>query len=268
MFTFDPDQRYLMPGHFGPRPRGKGKGYYHDVTTMNISYFTDRQKLAAHLPEPFEVGEEPVLSVIYLMNREIDWLAGHSYNLIAVNASVVFNGEVDQLAGFYTLVMWENLTDPILTGREIQGIPKIYADIPDHSMSGGIWRATAGHFSHKIVDLTIKDASIPKTEEVEKWQKEMKGKDNWMGWRYFPKVGGVGTSMSEPTLFPIENNVREAWVGQGEVVWQHLTWEQNPTQFHIVNALAALPNLEYRQAVVTKGSMNLVVPDQPPRVLR
>ena len=30
-----------------------------------------------------------------------------------------FRGEEDQLEGALTLVMWENLTDPILTGREV-----------------------------------------------------------------------------------------------------------------------------------------------------
>ena len=50
-----------------------------------------------------------------------------------MSAAVVFNGEQEQLEGTFTLVIWENLTDPILIGREVQGIPKIYADIQDHS---------------------------------------------------------------------------------------------------------------------------------------
>ena len=46
-----------------------------------------------------------------------------------------------------------------------------------------------------------------------------------------------------------------------------LTWEQNPTQYHIVNALADLPVLAYLPAMVTTGSTNLFVPDRMPRVL-
>jgi hypothetical protein len=89
-----------------------------------------------------------------------------------------------------------------------------------------------------------------------------------MGWRYLPLVGGFGAAISEPTTFPSENVITEAYVGEGSIDWNHLTWEQNPTQFHIVNALADLPVLEYRPAIVTKGSTNLFVPTRVPRALR
>jgi hypothetical protein len=89
-----------------------------------------------------------------------------------------------------------------------------------------------------------------------------------LGWRDLPRVGEAGAAVSEPTLFPYENRIDEAWVGAGSVDWKRLTWEQNPTQFHIVNALADLPVLEYRPALISRGSSNLFVPDQPSRVLR
>jgi len=57
-------------------------------------------------------------------------------------------------------------------------------------------------------------------------------------------------------------------IGAGEVNWNHLTWEQNPTQYHIANALADLPNIEYSHAIMTKGSTNLMILDRLPRALR
>ncbi|UCE54181.1 MAG: hypothetical protein JSV31_01700 [Desulfobacterales bacterium] len=36
---------------------------------MIISYVTDKDKLTQYLPEPFEVGAEPIVSVIYSMNK-------------------------------------------------------------------------------------------------------------------------------------------------------------------------------------------------------
>jgi acetoacetate decarboxylase len=269
MFKFDPTQSYMMPAHFGPRHMGeKSSGWYHDVTMMIVPYLTDRDKLAACLPEPFSVAEEPIVSVVYACNKKVDWLAGHGYNQIGVNAAVEFNGEEDKLAGNFTLVMWENLTDPILAGRELQGIPKIYADIPDHSIIADEWRTNASHFGHKILDISINELRVPTPEEVEAGQKAQEGKDNWMGWRYLPGVGGFGESISEATLFPSENVFTEGWIGAGEIKWNRLTWEQNPTQYHIVNALADLPVLEYLPAFVTKGSSNLFVPDRLPRALK
>jgi acetoacetate decarboxylase len=269
MFKFDPNNSYMMPAHFGPRYMGeKTSGWYHDVTNIIVPYLTDRDKLAAYLPEPFEVGEEPVVSVLYACNKNVDWLAGYGYNLIGINASVVFNGEKDKLAGFFTLVMWENLTDPILTGRECQGIPKIYADIPDHSVIAGQWRVNASHFGHKILDIAMDDLRVPTPEEVKANEKAREGKENWMGWRYLPGVSGFGKTVSEATVFPSETVITEGWTGKGKIEWNRLAWEQNPTQFHIVNALADLPILEYLPAFVTKGSTNLFVPDLLPRSLR
>lgn len=258
----------MMPAHFGSRPLARATGHYHDVTHMAITYLTDRRKLASYLPAPFRVAKEPLVTVVYAVNRQVDWLAGRGYNLIGVNAAAVFEGEVDRLEGQYALVMWENLTDPILTGRELQGIPKIYADIPDHSIVEGRWRVTASHFGHKIVDMAISNLSPLTPEQIARGKKDVEGKDHWMGWRYIPAVGGWGEGSSVPTVFPIEQTTRAAWVGEGEVVWQHLTWEENPTQFHIVNALADLPIREYRLAVVAQGSSNLRVPDRPPRTIR
>ena len=268
MFKFDPEQRYTMPAHFGPRTDKIPSGWYHDVTTLVISYRTDREKLAAYLPEPFEVAEDAIISVVYCCNKEVDWLAGHGYNLIGVNAAVVFNGKIDRLQGFYTLAMWENLTDPILMGREVQGIPKIFADIPDHSIVNGTWRVKASHFSHRIMEMTVSDLVFPTAEVIMELQKDMEGKDNWMGWKYIPNPDGVGPSVSMPTLFPAENTYREVKVGTGSIEWEHLTWEQNPTQYHIVNTLADLPILAYLKVVMTKGGTNLAVDGKPVRELK
>jgi acetoacetate decarboxylase len=265
MFAFKPESFYMMPFHFGPRAM-KGSARYGDVTTIAVTYLTDRRKLSEYLPEPFEVGLEPLVSVSYAMNREVAWLAGGCYNLIGVNVAAVFNGKVDHLAGSYCLVIWENLTDPILTGREIQGIPKIYADIPDHTIFNGVWSVCAAYRGHKIVDLNIKDLTPMPDDQVKEIER-MSREGNWMGWKYIPKTGGPGAEVSHATLFPTSPSFTQAWAGTGEVKWNRLTWEQNPTQFHIANALEALPILEYRSAVVLKGSTDLMVPTRPVRPL-
>jgi acetoacetate decarboxylase len=265
LFEFDPNASYVMPAHFGPRRfNPKSSGWYRDVTAMVVSYLTDRDDLARYLPAPFEVGEEALVSVFYARNRQVDWLAGHGYNMIAVNASAVFNGEKDRLTGEYTLVLWENLTDPILSGRELQGIPKVYADIGDPSVLAGEWRASASHFGHKIIDMAITDLRDATKEEIEEGQEAGKNKTP-MAWRHLPGVSGFGRTTSEPTAYPSKNVFDSVRVGTGSLEWHELTWEQNPTQFHIVNALAALPIIEYRPALITQGSTNLIMLDNLPR---
>ncbi|MDH3491597.1 MAG: acetoacetate decarboxylase family protein [Gammaproteobacteria bacterium] len=269
MFEFDPQGRYMMPAHFGaPKPEGKPSGWYHDVTTMNVSYLTDRDKLAAYLPKPFRVAEDALITVTYARSRKVDWLAGRGYNLISVNAAADFHGEKDQLPGTFALVIWENLADPILSGREMTGIPKIFADIPDHVIEDGVWRCSASHFGSTILDMSIDNLAAPSPEQIAAAQEAQQARDNPMGWRYIPAVGGFGAVVNEPTTFPSENVITEAYVGEGRIDWNQLTWQQNPTQAHIVNALAALPILEYRPAIVSKGSSNLFLPERWPRALR
>ena len=269
MFEFDPAASHVMPAHFGARQYEPGSsGWYRDVTALSVPYVTDADRLAAHLPEPFEIADEALVTVFFAQNRQVDWLAGHGYNMIGVNASVVYNGADERLHGTFTLVIWENLADPILSGRELQGIPKIYADIDDLALEDGMWSGGACHFGHAIVEMSVTDLREPTPEEIEAARRHQAANDNPMGWRHLPTVGGVGSVVSEPTTFPSENVITEAWVGTGHVEWHHLSWEQNPTQYRIVNALADLPVLEQRPAFVTKGSTNLFIPERLTRVLR
>jgi 3-hydroxyacyl-CoA dehydrogenase len=268
MFKFSPYERYMMPAHFGPMAQNeKTSGWYRDVTVMIIQYLTDREKLAAHLPAPFTVGEQAIVTVAYACSKDVDWLAGRGYNLVSVTASAVFNGENEQLEGQYSLVWWENLAGAILSGREMTGIPKIFGDIPDHSVIDGCWQSSVSHFNNKILDMSIKNLRLPTPEEIETAQKAQEGKDHPMAWRYVPRVGGFGATISEPTTFPSDSLYTGMWVGEGSLEWHKATWEQNPTQCHIVNALADLPVLEYLPAMVTTGSTNLFVPERMPRVL-
>ncbi len=273
MFKFDPEKQYMMPAHFGPRV-GKGSAKYLDTTTMMVSYLTDKDMLAKYLPEPFEVGPEPIISVSHTVNREIEWLAGGSYNIVGVNAAAIYNGKVDHVEGTFCLVLWENLTDPILTGRELQGIPKIFADITDHVIFRDEWRGTASYRGHKIMDMILKDLKpVPQERMDAMAQAQQRAGDDgvergWMGWKYIPNTGKPGAEVSYATLFPTSGGMKEAWTATGEVQWNHLTWEQNPTQHHIVNALADLPIIEYRMAMVFKGTSDLAVAQKPVRPLR
>jgi len=263
MFSLDPSATYLMPAHFGPRYTGnKSSGWYHDVTVLAVPFRTERASIEALLPPGFEVADEAVVTVYYACNKNIDWLAGHGYNMVGVNARAVFLGADSPLEGNYSLVIWENLADPILVGREVQGIPKLYADIPEHLIEEGVWRCSANHFGNKIVDLFAHDFVEVPTEQVAAARTAQEGKEHPLTWRYIPAVGGYGSpSVSEAVTFPSENIYSSVMVGEGTVKWTSLRWEDNPTQFHIVNALGQLPVLEYLPAIVTRGSTNLVLPE-------
>ena len=65
-----------------------------------------------------------------------------------------------------------------------------------------------------------------------------------------------------------KNIFTEISLGKGFVNWHSSSWEQNPTQSHIINKLKGLPILEYEDAVMTRGSTNLFIPDKPSKILK
>ncbi len=73
---FDPNEEYLMPVFFGPIPRKVIGRKYNDVTSIIVSYLTDREQLAKYIPAPFEVGELPIITVSYACNKGVEWPAG------------------------------------------------------------------------------------------------------------------------------------------------------------------------------------------------
>jgi acetoacetate decarboxylase len=259
----------MMPFNFGPRDNDvRNSGWYRDVSMLIVPYKTDADILRKIIPEHFKISDEPTISVNYACNKDIDWLAGRNYNLISVSVEAIFSGDVDEVAASYNLVMWENLTDPILTGRELQGIPKIYADIDDISYGSNSANVRMSHFNNPILDIAISntvhlDKKI--VDEVVKEKSDMKS----FGYRYIPNIDPtLPPVVTEPILHNSKNLFTEMSLGKGLVKWHSSDWEQNPTQSHIINILKALPILEYEDAVMTKGATNLFIPDKPSKVLR
>lgn len=255
---------WLMPAHFGqpewgqPWPDQPGELHYGDVTGISISYLTDGEQLSSYLPHPYELEGPPIVTVGYSMNRDITWLAGGEYNIVAVTVRATYPGEIDKVSGSYVLVMWENLTDPILAGREFQGIPKIYGEIEDHRIFNGVWRATLGNRGRTILD--IQAANLVKIEPDQLQQLNARSAQGRMlGWKYIPDETGSGPIVSYATEFPMSTRYKEAWSAIGSLKWYPQTWEENPAQAHIVNAMHSLPIKRIVSSEVAKLSNTLLV---------
>ena len=128
-----------MPVHFGPRtgPRAgpDGQGFEcrdgPNVSSFAVHFLSNARQLEALLPEGFELDGEPVVTVYANYQTDIEWLAGRGYNLLGVRFPATFNGQRDSVTGQLLTVLWENLADPIITGREELGVPKIYCELPE-----------------------------------------------------------------------------------------------------------------------------------------
>lgn len=270
-YPLDTSGMHRMPTHFGPRtgPRRGPNGEKFDddrrkTTTIAVSFLTNKQQLTKLLPPGFSVDGEPVVSVFASYMTEIPWLAGRGYNVLGVRFPAKFSGEADQASGDFLLVLWENLTDPILTGREELGFSKIYADLPEPRTYAGETHAIASWMGFKFLDvrlknmkkveLTAEQSAAMATGDPENADGELKG---LMHYKYMPRTGEWGAAdIAYATLTPAGGPspvILEYMTGDGTVDFHKARWEDMPTQFNIVNGLEALEIREYRGAQIIKS---------------
>lgn len=251
MFKFDENSSYRMPAHFGGcQGSGLSNLFYKDVTSINVNYRTDKRQLEQYVPEAFQILE-PVVMVGYQKCCGIQWMGGGHYTLlnVATPAKHLASGE----AGIFELVVWENKTAPILGGREETGIPKIFADIPDYHEIDGHITANASHEGRVFIELELVLQQALTDAELAASNYQV----NQLGWRYIPNIGRPGAALSHATLYPAEVKCLSGSKANGKLVWIKANPKFNPAQAKIINALADLPILEYKECLFTKSIMNL-----------
>jgi acetoacetate decarboxylase len=264
---------YRMPTHFGPaygpRQGKRGKKFANldspKVTSMSVSFLTNREQLEEFLPESFEVGSTPMVTVRASYMTEIEWLAGRGYNTLGISFPTVFTGKKDHTVGRFLTVLWENLTDPILTGREELGFSKIYCELPEPRTYNGQTHCIASWMGFKFLDLKLWNMKKQPLEEATKSARRQRN-DGTLHYKYMPRTGEWGTpDIAYAVLTPSDNTnsvVKEMWRGKGSVLFHKATWEDLPTQFNIVNAFHSLEIKEYSGASIVKSAGGKDLSDQ------
>jgi hypothetical protein len=198
-----------------------------------------------------------VVNVSYTVLESQDWLGGHGYNLIVVSFPASFDGEKDHVVGAFLPVVWENMCEPIIGGREALGWSKIFADIPEPKITKKSAKGTASWKGFEFLTIEVKDL---KPVDIDKMPSgRSSGSAGSMHWRRFPKPGAPGeadvdcVTLCEPSPDqPAE--LESLSTGAGSVKFHAATeWKQLPTMVHIVNALADLEVKEYRGGSLSRS---------------
>ncbi len=276
-YQFDRAKMYRMPTHFGPRmgPRQSPDGRTFEcrdnprATSIAVSFLAQAAQLEAFLPPGFALDGSPIVTVSATYMTEIEWLAGRGYNTLGLSFPVRFDGEVDHVRGSLLTVLWENLTDPIITGREELGFSKIYCELPAPTVLRGEYHVTASWLGFKFLDLRISDLQQQSDAEIQDAQNSQSG-DGILHYKYMPRTGEWGASdvayaVMTPAATP-NRRVLERHVGSGNLQFHLARWEDMPTQYNIVNAFASLEILDYLGASLTKSVGGKDLSDQ--RILR
>jgi hypothetical protein len=200
-----------MPTHFGPslgpRQGENGKKFAckttPKTTTMSVSFLTNREQLEEILPGGFQVGPEPIVTVATSYITEIEWLAGRGYNTLGVRFPAIFNGRKDRAFGDFLSVLWENLADPIITGRDELGFSKIYCELPEAKFYQSETHCVAKWLGFTFMDLKLKNLKrIPPEEFPLPASGQAEGKlTGILHYKYIPKTGEWGNADAAQGVF-------------------------------------------------------------------
>ena len=272
-----PDIYYRMPVAFGPMPgpRQTTGGVVRNAvestfTTASIKFKTSRTVLQNLFP-PGKAGASyrfkspgtvAYASFSQTTLNKMEWLGGSGYRHIGLYIHgvdyVKKNGEV--ISGTYMPILFESLTDPIVSGREELGMPKLYSSVYFFIVSysyviytgweGSIW----GNFrweNLQEVDPATESGKISGEDD-----------DGILVYRYIPQVGreNKGKAESEyPVFVPYKEDMpqpktQRLWKAQkASFKIDALDWDALPTLHHVIDRLAEIPVYEVIGGKVVEG---------------
>lgn len=258
-YQFEHGRIYRMPTHFGPAPGPRqlptcaltDPTHSPQKTLITASFLTNASALEKHIPERFAIAGEPVVTIEFHYMSNIDWLAGRGYTMIQLWWPVTFSGERDRVSGRFLAVMWENLADPIITGRDEVGQPKLYAEISDTQLTNGTYRCAASWMGFQFLDVRVREKAESAALPASKCALE-----GTLMLKYSPRTGDWGeTEVRQVTFTPSATpDLTVEWqkAATGTVAFRRATWADLPTMYHVINALAELPVLEPRGGSIAR----------------
>jgi len=268
-----------MPVSFGPaigpRQHPEGRPWRPEETgTMNsdwmkIGYRTDPDRLRRLLPPGFSLRGEPIVSVSCAWFRNLYWLAGRGYGILSVDLPVTYEGRDETLEGNFCPVLWEGMAEPVITGRDELGFPKLFADFDeiDFDESAGTAACHVASMGHRFFDIRL-DEMVE--EESPRRALPGSGSGPQIYFKYVPRTNpkvGAGADVAYATTgaprgaaglgaqnIAFDDFEFRRWTARGELTWHEADFEQLPLIFPIVNALAGLAVEEYLDAEMVSFS--------------
>jgi hypothetical protein len=207
----------FMPLLMGAAASG-GTAKYARVDVVSAQWRVHRDLLAGLLPScfvPVVDGPDQMghLTVAFADNQGVEFMAGRGYRVASVLVKAAFEKPTGP-SGDFVVAMFEDDCLPIVFGRELLGLPKLFADIsiedrPDASMvcEASLWGHTL--FSFETGPL----------EPRERLPDQAPAPSALLGMRSFPDPVSGG-AVGEPVLTPVEATLGELAIGsEATVTW-------------------------------------------------
>ncbi|OLN88496.1 3-hydroxybenzoate 6-hydroxylase 2 [Colletotrichum chlorophyti] len=269
------DLYWRMPLGFGPFPgprqdfhgRRQPAELERTFTTMSVKFLTSRTFLETILPtESFRFKEPGTvcsasLSITRLNN--MSWLGGGGYNHLGlyIHGIEYVKRDGTTIDGTHLAVLFESLADPIISGREELGMPKLFCDIDfEHHVTES--RVRASWRGATFADISIKNL---RSDDPETEHGTIGGEADYgiLTYRYIPSVGEPGKADAEyACVVPHQDEARDipttvhavSRSSDVSVKMEGHDWEKLPTLHHITRILAEVPIYEIVGAKVVEGT--------------
>ncbi|KAF2217016.1 hypothetical protein CERZMDRAFT_108873 [Cercospora zeae-maydis SCOH1-5] len=273
----DPRLYWRMPTAFGPAPGPRQALYtnqpqparHSTFTTASIKFKTSRTILQNLFPTSSFTFKDPG-SIAYASFSQttldrMEWLGGSGYRHFGLYIHGVRYTKQDgtTIDGTYLPLLFENLTDPIISGRDELGFPKIYCAIDVRRRQDSYhvrtsWQdAMFGRFN-----LDELESSDPNT------MAKPDGTDyGTITYKYIPAVGEPGKADAAYAVVVPQAEMAKQMPSTVTGIWESkrpsfefddLSPTDLPTLHHIISTLKRIPIYEYVRGKVVEG---LGVPD-------
>lgn len=264
-----------MPIAFGPSPGprqdafGRPHGGHHERTfvTICIMFKTSKTYLESLFPtESFSFKSSATIAYasIYVTTLgNMSWLGGGGYTHCGLYIHDVEYTKRDgtRVYGTYLPVLFENLADPIISGRDELGMNKVYCDIDidrktDSCHVQCLWRGT------KFIDIKLGELKS-NPPHIEGLPADAAKDYGVLTYKYIPATGEPGKADVEyACVIPHADEARVAKPTVRSVAWSHKSdlkfdakdWDSLPTIHHISSTLAAMPVYKIIFAKIEEGS--------------
>jgi len=183
--------------------------------------------------------------------------AGRGYNIVFVTIAAKFSGSTDKLEGDYVLVIFENDAIPIITGRELLGAPKIFADIPSPEVSSdGTYRCQASLWGTPLFSAEFGPMK-KQNMVIRKMGERMLTARPWMTYKFIPSLEGAPDA-DYPVANWSDTKMDELWLGESGNISFGDPSEAGIRIFKkVIDAIKSLPILAVDQVSHWKGSQVL-----------
>ncbi|OBT71915.1 hypothetical protein VF21_09213 [Pseudogymnoascus sp. 05NY08] len=271
-----PELYYRMPIAFGPAPGPRQDIWGNPRSSLDQTFLTASIKFrtsATFLKNLFPTesfrfkspGSVAYASFSTTTLGNMTWLGGGGYNHFGLYIHGVQYTKRDGtvIDGTYMPLLFESLADPIVSGRDELGMPKVYCAIDIHRRSKS-YRMQASWQGAKFCDFNLEglSATDPATE-----MGTIGGESDYgiLVYKYIPAVGKDMRGKSDceyPIVVPhkeeskvVPSTVKSVSKSKkASVSFDKLDLDALPTLHHIVTVLADIPIYEVVGAKVVEGT--------------